>query len=182
MPSVKGFIIARRLCERGDTEADQKSLSIWCGKGSRSTLLPAFDACVASGSTALPPSNGFRPIRPPREHLEYKPWVEKHAFVWRYLSGDFHQQRDAQRWPIVRAHDRDRLEVLAYSYGPDDNSPMARTALAPPRTALSTFAPCRTARQQDKIMPKVDILIDLKGYTIAHPDRRYRPIAQHRCR
>jgi len=66
---------------------------------------------------------------------------------------------------LFESHDRECFEVLAYSYGPDDNSAMrARLASAFDRfvdiRALSHPEAARTVHAD-----KVDILIDLKGYT-----------------
>src|SRR5205807_10489122 len=83
-----------------------------------------------------------------------------------YLSGDFHQHATAQLMAeLFERHDRDRFEVLAFSYGLDDNSPMrARLVSAFDRfvdiRALSHREAARTIHAD-----KVDILVDLKGYT-----------------
>ena len=66
---------------------------------------------------------------------------------------------------LFECHDRDRFEVFAYSYGPDDKSPMrARLDRAFDRFAdigaLSHSEAARTIHAD-----KVDILVDLKGYT-----------------
>jgi predicted O-linked N-acetylglucosamine transferase (SPINDLY family) len=66
---------------------------------------------------------------------------------------------------LFERHDRNRFEVFAYSYGPDDKSPMrARLAHAFDRFtdigALSHREAARTIHAD-----KVDILVDLKGYT-----------------
>jgi predicted O-linked N-acetylglucosamine transferase (SPINDLY family) len=85
-----------------------------------------------------------------------------------YLSCDFHEHATALLLvEMFEAHDRERFEVYAYSYGLDDGTGM-RERLE--RTfdrfvdiqALSTTE-AASAIHQDEI----DILIDLKGYTSA---------------
>src|SRR5260370_1119223 len=94
------------------------------------------------------------------------------------LSGDFNQQATAQLMAeLFECHDRDRFEVFAYSYGPDDNSPM-RARLT---RAFDRFADVRGLSHREAArlihVDKVDILVDLKGYTY-HPRPQilpYRP-------
>src|SRR5260370_35724871 len=66
---------------------------------------------------------------------------------------------------LFECHHRDRFEVFAYSYGPDDHSPM-RARLA---AAFDRFVDIRALSHRkaaDLIHAEgVDILVDLKGYT-----------------
>lgn len=66
---------------------------------------------------------------------------------------------------LFERHDRDHFEVVAYSYGPDDGSPMrARLGGAFDQfvdVGQLSHREAATRIHQDKI----DILIDLKGYT-----------------
>jgi predicted O-linked N-acetylglucosamine transferase (SPINDLY family) len=83
-----------------------------------------------------------------------------------YLSGDFHQHATAHLIAeLFECHDRSQFEVIGYSYGPDDRSPMrARLVRAFDRFVdIGTFSHSQaaTAIYDDG----VDILIDLKGYT-----------------
>ncbi|WP_188260433.1 tetratricopeptide repeat protein [Azospirillum tabaci] len=86
-----------------------------------------------------------------------------------YLSNDFRQHPVAQLLAEVLAlHDRSRFRVVAYSYGPDDDSvERHRVREGVDRfvdiDALTAEAAAETIRRDD-----VDILIDLKGYT-GHP-------------
>ena len=77
---------------------------------------------------------------------------------------------------LFEGHDRERFEVVAYSYGPDDNSPM-RGRL---NSAFDRFVDVRALSHRqaaERIQAeKVDILIDLKGHTHhARPISGYRP-------
>src|SRR5437879_2597755 len=107
------------------------------------------------------------PIRPPPEAVfEHQVYVGSDRIRLGYLSGDFHQHSTAHLMAeLFECHDRNRFEVFAYSYGPDDKSPMrARLARAFDRFAdigvLSHREAARTIHAD-----KVDILVDLKGYT-----------------
>lgn len=84
-----------------------------------------------------------------------------------YLSSDFHEHPAAYLLAeVFELHDRERFEIYAYSYGPDDGSAM-RARL---RAALEHFVDiawepddiaCERIRKDD-----LDILIDLHGYTV----------------
>src|ERR1700694_2243088 len=122
----------------------------------------------ASGSDQLSCAQHWsKPITPPRQAVfDHHPIVERERIRLGYLSGDFHQHATAQLMAeLFERHDRDRFEVLAYSYGPDDDSPMrARLDRAFDRFvdihAMSHREAARSIHADN-----VDILIDLKGYT-----------------
>jgi protein O-GlcNAc transferase len=83
-----------------------------------------------------------------------------------YLSADFHDHVTAYVMAeMFELHDRQRFEVAAYSYGPDDGSAMrARLKAAFDRFVdgrAMSHAELATAIHADR----VDILVDLKGYT-----------------
>lgn len=84
-----------------------------------------------------------------------------------YFSSDFYEHATAYLLAeVLELHDRSRFEVFAYSYGPEDNSPM-RARL---RAACEHFVDI--AHDPDDIAANriasddLDILIDLKGYTM----------------
>jgi protein O-GlcNAc transferase len=66
---------------------------------------------------------------------------------------------------LFERHDRGRFEVFAYSYGPDDHSPM-RARL---ESAFDRFVDVHALSHREAARlihaDKVDILVDLKGYT-----------------
>ena len=83
-----------------------------------------------------------------------------------YLSSDLQEHAAAYLIAdVLELHDRNRFEVFAYSYGPDDQSPMRRRLQA----ACEHFIDI--AREPDDIAAArirddaLDILVDLKGYT-----------------
>jgi len=156
-----------QACEWGDTEADQEKLVDMVRQGVRVPPFYLLSTPASASDQLLCAQQWIRPIRPPREAVfEYKPLVEKARIRLGYLSGDFHQHATAQLMAeLFERHDRDRFEVLAYSYGPDDNSPM-RARLS---SAFDRFIDIRALSHREAAgqihADKVDILIDLKGYT-----------------
>lgn len=85
-----------------------------------------------------------------------------------YLSSDLHCHATA--WlmtELIELHDRERFEVIAYSYGVDDRSPMRRRIV----NAFDRFVEVgheAFAKTAQRIYDdQIDILIDLKGYTEA---------------
>ena len=83
-----------------------------------------------------------------------------------YLSGDFHQHATAYLMAeLFECHDRGRFEVVAYSYGPDDGSPMRARLVR----AFDRFVDIRAFSHRQAAAAihndRVDILVDLKGYT-----------------
>ncbi|BAI76921.1 hypothetical protein AZL_f01610 (plasmid) [Azospirillum sp. B510] len=83
-----------------------------------------------------------------------------------YLSADFYEHATAYlAAELFERHDRSRVVPLAYSYGPDDGSPMRRRL----ETAFAKFYDIRAAGADEvaRHMAEigVDILVDLKGHT-----------------
>jgi len=156
-----------QACEWDDYEADQQRLVDMVRRGVR---VPPFYllSTPASASDQLSCAQHWsKPITPPRQAVfDHHPIVERERIRLGYLSGDFHQHATAQLMAeLFERHDRDRFEVLAYSYGPDDDSPMrARLDRAFDRFvdihAMSHREAARSIHADN-----VDILIDLKGYT-----------------
>ena len=83
-----------------------------------------------------------------------------------YLSADLHAHATAYLMAqLFEQHDRSQFEVFAFSYGPDDSSPMRQRLVAAfdeffDIRGISDAAAARLIREQG-----VDILIDLKGHT-----------------
>ncbi len=83
-----------------------------------------------------------------------------------YLSADFHQHPTSQLMiELFEKHDRDRFEVTAIAFGPDDGSAMrqrlqkAFDKFEDVRT-LSDFEVARMLRERE-----TDIIVDLNGHT-----------------
>ena len=83
-----------------------------------------------------------------------------------YLSGDFQQHATALLMvEMLEAHDLDRFELHAYSYGADDGLGMRQRLTLPFErfndiTALDDLQAARAIHADG-----IDILVDLKGYT-----------------
>lgn len=95
-----------------------------------------------------------------------------------YLSWDFHQHATSYLMAeLFELHDRERYEIHAYSYGPDDGSALRARI----RSACEHFvdlAQASVREAADRIRgDEIDILVDLKGYTMgARPQiLAYRP-------
>ncbi|SMF97207.1 Glycosyl transferase family 41 [Methylomagnum ishizawai] len=85
-----------------------------------------------------------------------------------YLSCDFHEHATAHLMAeLFESHDRERFEVCAYSYGPDDGKGM-RERLERGFERFVDIEHLSIAEAARAIhADRVDILIDLKGYTRA---------------
>ncbi|HYL17229.1 MAG TPA: hypothetical protein VEV20_00990, partial [Burkholderiales bacterium] len=83
-----------------------------------------------------------------------------------YLSADLHEHATAYLMAeLFELHDRTRFEIAAYSYGPDDGTPM-RARLKSAFDRFVDVAPLSHADAATRIHDdRVDILVDLKGYT-----------------
>jgi predicted O-linked N-acetylglucosamine transferase (SPINDLY family) len=83
-----------------------------------------------------------------------------------YLSGNFHDCAVGQlAVELFERHDRARLAVTAYSFGPDDGSPLRRR-LAGAFERFDDVALLSAAAAAQRIADDgIDILVDLMGYT-----------------
>ena len=83
-----------------------------------------------------------------------------------YLSADLREHPVASLVAeMFELHDRSRFETLAYSYGPNDNSPMRRR-LERAFDRFANIAPLSHADAAARIHAEgVNILVDLTGYT-----------------
>jgi protein O-GlcNAc transferase len=166
-----------RVCEWDDYDACQDRL---IGMARGGTRIPPFHLLATAASSAdqltcaqqwagsiiAKSCDGFRHDVPATGRIRLG-----------YLSGDFHQHATAHLMAeLFERHDRDRFEVIGYSYGPDDSSPM-RDRLG---HAFDRFVDIGTLSHRaaaERIhQDQIGILIDLKGYThLARPQ-----IAAHR--
>ena len=156
-----------QACAWEGYEADQEKLVDMARRGIR---VPPFYllSTPASASDQLSCARHWATsISPPRTALfHHRPRAGRERIRLGYLSGDFHQHATAQLMAeLFECHDRDRFEVFAYSYGPDDHSPM-RARLA---AAFDRFVDIRARSHHEAAelihAEGVDILVDLKGYT-----------------
>jgi protein O-GlcNAc transferase len=157
-----------RACDWTDYAADQAKLIDLVRRGA--ARVPPFYllATPASAEDQLACARRWiAPIAPPPES------VFRHAaprargrIRLGYLSADFHQHATAAlAAELFEQHDRTRFEVVAYSYGPDDASPM-RARLTHAFDRFVDIRPLSHRAAAERIRDdEVDILIDLKGYT-----------------
>ena len=161
------FYHRAQACEWDDYEADQEKLVGMVRRGVRVPPFYLFSTPASASDQMLCARQWIGPIKPaPEAVFDHKPFLEKERIRLGYLSGDFHQHATAQLMAeLFERHNRDRFEVFAYSYGPDDNSPM-RARL---ESAFDRFIDIRALSHREAARSihagKVDILIDLKGYT-----------------
>lgn len=83
-----------------------------------------------------------------------------------YLSADFHDHATTHLLvEVLELHDRDRFELFAYSYGPDDGSTMRHRVV----TCFDQFRDLQNANYHDAAetirFDDLDLLVDLKGWT-----------------
>jgi protein O-GlcNAc transferase len=83
-----------------------------------------------------------------------------------YLSADFHEHATAYLIAgLLESHDRQAFEIIVYSYGAPDTSPMRRRL----RSACARFEEIGALSDREAAADihadDVDILVDLKGYT-----------------
>jgi len=83
-----------------------------------------------------------------------------------YLSADFREHAVAHLFTeLFEIHDRDRFDIVGYSYGPDDGSAMRRRLA----TAFDCFVDLRSLSHAEAAAriraDGIDILVDLTGHT-----------------
>ncbi len=83
-----------------------------------------------------------------------------------YLSSDFHGHPVAYLTAeIFELHDRERLEVFIFSYGPDDGSAMRRRLEAGCEHFIDVSSVSDEAAARRIHGERIQVLVDLKGYT-----------------
>jgi predicted O-linked N-acetylglucosamine transferase (SPINDLY family) len=156
-----------QACAWDGCEADQEKLLDMARRGIRVPPFYLLSTPASASDQLICAQHWATSISPPRETVfDHKPCAERERIRLGYLSGDFHQHATAQLMAeLFECHDRDRFEVFAYCYGPDDHSPMRARLTA----AFDRFVDIRALSHRkaaDLIhADQVDILVDLKGYT-----------------
>jgi protein O-GlcNAc transferase len=156
-----------QACDWDDYEADQQRLVAMARHGIRVPPFYLLSTPALAADQLTCAQSWIKPIMPPRQAIfAHTPRAERRRIRLGYLSADFHQHATAQLMAeLFERHDRHRFEVLAYSYGPDDHSPM-RARL---QRAFDRFVDIRALSYREAAQrihaDEVDILIDLKGFT-----------------
>jgi predicted O-linked N-acetylglucosamine transferase (SPINDLY family) len=156
-----------RACDWRDFEASQQRLIEMVRQGARVPPFYLLSTPAAAADQLTCAGQWIRPMIPPRREILARWATAKEARIRvGYLSGDFHQHATAHLTAeLIERHDRQRFEVIGYSYGPDDGSPMrARLARAFDRFVDIGSMSHRGAAARIHA-DKVGILVDLKGYT-----------------
>ena len=154
-------------CEWDNRGADQEKLLAMMRSGVR---VPPFYLFGTPGTAAdqwLAARQWVASIQPPPQlRFDHRRRVKDGRLRLGYLSADFHQHATPQLMAgLFERHDRDRFEVVAYSYGPADGSPM-RDRLTRAFDQFVDVGKLSHREAADRIhQDKIDILIDLKGYT-----------------
>jgi predicted O-linked N-acetylglucosamine transferase (SPINDLY family) len=156
-----------QACDWANYEADQEKLREMVRRGVRVPPFSLFSTAASAADQLVCAQHWVKPIRPRREEVfQHGAAIRRERIRLGYLSGDFHQHATAQLMAeLFERHDRERFEVFAYSYGPNDNSPM-RGRLD---RAFDRFADIRATSHREAARlihaDHIDILVDLKGYT-----------------
>jgi predicted O-linked N-acetylglucosamine transferase (SPINDLY family) len=157
-----------RACDWSNYQADQQRLLDLVGRGAR---VPPFFLLAAEAGPAEQLACARRWVEPfgrvVSPAFASRPARQDDRIRLGYLSADFHQHATAYLTAeLFERHDRARFEVAAYSYGPDDSSPMRRRL----EQAFDRFVdirPLSHAQAAQRIhADAIDILIDLKGHTL----------------
>jgi predicted O-linked N-acetylglucosamine transferase (SPINDLY family) len=120
---------------------------------------PRLQLSAARAWSAGLGAKGVRPVfAPPRPRTE--------ALRIGYFSSDFHAHATAYlAAELIEAHDRQRVEVVGFSYGPQTNDPMQRRLAG----AFDRFIDVRTPSDEAIAALSrslgIDVAVDLKGYT-----------------
>jgi predicted O-linked N-acetylglucosamine transferase (SPINDLY family) len=154
-------------CQWYHHAADQETLLAMVRNGVRVPPFYLLSTPATAADQQLAARQWMTPIQPPQQaRFQHRPSLLGGRLRLGYLSGDFHQHATAQLMAgLFEGHDRDRFEVVAYSYGADDASAM-RARL---RRAFDRFEDISGLSYRDAASlihrDEIDILIDLKGYT-----------------
>lgn len=156
-----------RACDWEDYEASQDKLLAMVRKGVRVPPFYLLSTPASPLDQRICAEQWIKPLIPTsQDRMPRYAAADEARIRVGYLSGDFHQHATAHLMAgLFERHDRTRFEVIAYSYGPDDDSPM-RTRLD---RAFDRFVDIRDMSHAEAAAriraDKVGILVDLKGYT-----------------
>jgi predicted O-linked N-acetylglucosamine transferase (SPINDLY family) len=155
------------VCAWDNREAEQEKLLDMVRSGISVPPFYLFSTPASAAEQLRCAEQWIGPIMPPpAARFEHRVRGESARIRLGYLSGDFHEHATARLMAeLFECHDRDRFEVCAYGYGTDDDSPM-RARL---HRAFDRFVDIAELSHRDAAgrihQDKVDILVDLKGYT-----------------
>jgi protein O-GlcNAc transferase len=163
--------LLRRLCRWDDLPAVSAALRRAAGAGGSARIHPwiflnegaglaAEQAVARRFSATFTAAAARNPLPAPDRPAESGP------LRIGYLSGDFHDHATA--WLLAQTlerHDRRRVTVSAYSFGPDDGGEMRRRLIAECDRFIDIRPLSHTAAAARIRADGVQILVDLKGHT-----------------
>jgi protein O-GlcNAc transferase len=156
-----------QACAWDDREADHEKLLDMVRGGARVPPFYLFATPASASDQLICAQHWIESIRPQPETIFRHQGVARRPRIRvGYLSGDFHQHATAQLMAeLFERHDRGRFEVFAYSYGPDDASPMRARLVSAFDRLRDVRALSHRAAAELIHADEVGILVDLKGYT-----------------
>ncbi|QSA97657.1 UDP-N-acetylglucosamine-peptide N-acetylglucosaminyltransferase [Methylococcus sp. EFPC2] len=171
---MKHYALSRRMCEWERLDEWREKVRDALARKEAGTVapfhllsLPGMSAAEQRACAELWMQPRIAASAVEREDLSFSfPATGKAKIRLGYLSCDFHEHATSRLMEeLFEAHDRERFEIYAYSYGADDGQSMRkRLEKSFDRffdiQTLSTSESARHIHSHD-----VDILIDLKGYT-----------------
>ncbi|HYH42828.1 MAG TPA: tetratricopeptide repeat protein, partial [Burkholderiales bacterium] len=84
-----------------------------------------------------------------------------------YFSPDFHEHATSYLLAeVLELHDRERFDVFAYSYGPEDGSPMRARVRAAVEHFVDVAWEPHDLLVERMTRDELDVLVDLKGYLV----------------
>jgi predicted O-linked N-acetylglucosamine transferase (SPINDLY family) len=160
----------QHACEWNSFDADQQRL-LEIARRSDGAVAPfIFLASPATAADQLHAARkwaaGFKSKNQKGSEIPHFDALATRPICLGYLSADFHQHAtNYLMTELFERHDRSRFKVIGFSYGPDDKSAMrARVS-----RAFDRFVDIRSHSHAEAASSirenRVDILIDLKGYT-----------------
>ena len=158
-----------RACDWTDYGKDQETLLDMVRRGT--ARVPPFYLLATPASAADQLACARRWIEPlvppPQDVFRHRAAPNREGRIrLGYLSADFHQHATADlAAELFDRHDRERFEVVAYSYGPDDNSPIRARLERTFDRFIDIRAMSHRAAAERIRADAIDILVDLKGYT-----------------
>ncbi|MBB3264754.1 putative O-linked N-acetylglucosamine transferase (SPINDLY family) [Azospirillum sp. OGB3] len=158
----------QRSCDWSSFDDDAVALESIASQGVAVQASMMLSHRVSAGSLLEAARAHARTIRTKPMRLKAKPARTGVATI-AYLSNDFRQHPVAQLLAEVLAlHDRSRFQVLAYSYGPEDDGVERRRIREGVDRFIDIDSLTAEAAAETIRRDGVDLLIDLKGYT-GHP-------------
>ena len=161
---------SRQICQWGSVEEDEASLARLLER----TGTPVSPFILLSSHVT--PADHLRAARLYARSLRFSPADRlppaPQAPAGRpirvgYLSSDFYHHATAfLAVELFERHDRSAFELYAYSHGPDDGSAMRRRVMAGFDHFVEVGHLSASAAAQRIRADGIDILVDLKGYTL----------------